>query len=105
MKRIGTIMKLKPDKLEEYTKLHNEIWDSIVKAGHEANMRNYSIFHKDGWLFSYFEYIGEDYEKDMVHKNSLEESKRWQEATGMLREFIEGDAKVIYMDEIWHCEF
>lgn len=105
MKRIGTIMRLKPDKLEEYTALHQAIWEPIVQAGRQAHMQNYTIFHRDGWLFSYFEYTGEDYQGDMARKNALEDSRLWQEATGRLREYVEGDAKVVPMDEIWHCDF
>lgn len=105
MQRIGTLMKLKPGCLEEYTRLHDEIWAEVVAAGHEAGMRNYTIFHKDGWLFSYYEYIGEDFEGDMARKAALPVSRRWQEATGRLREFVDGDSLVMTLPEIWHCDF
>ena len=29
MKRFGEVIKVKPEKFEEYKKLHNEIWPSI----------------------------------------------------------------------------
>ena len=31
MKRFGEVIKVKPEKFEEYKKLHNEIWPSIVQ--------------------------------------------------------------------------
>lgn len=105
MKRIGTLMKLKPGALEEYVKLHEQIWDEVVKAAHEANMRNYTIFHVNGYLFSYYEYIGDDFDADMAKKNALPVSAKWQEATGAFRELIEGDSKVMILDEIWHHDF
>ena len=57
MKRFGEVIKIKPEKLEEYKKLHNEIWPSIVKKQKEANMQNFTIFYRDGYLFKYFEYV------------------------------------------------
>ena len=44
MKIFGEVIKIKPEKLEEYKKLHNEIWPSIVKKQKEANMQNFTIF-------------------------------------------------------------
>lgn len=98
-------MKLKPGAAEAYIRIHDEIWDEVVKAAHEANMRNYTIFRTGDYLFSYYEYIGNDFEADMSKKNALPVSKKWQEATGAFRELIEGDSKVMYLDEIWHHDF
>ena len=65
MKRFGEVIKVKPEKFEEYKKLHNEIWPSIVQKQKEANMQNFTIFYRDGYLFKYFEYVGDNYEEDM----------------------------------------
>ena len=66
MKRFGSIVKVKPGKLEEYKHLHANVWPEVLNAITECNIRNYSIYYKDGFLFSYFEYIGSSYEADMV---------------------------------------
>ena len=50
MKRFGEVIKVKPEKFEEYKKLHNEIWPSIVQKQKEANMQNFTIFYRDGYL-------------------------------------------------------
>ena len=105
MKRIGTLMRLKPGAEEAYKKLHDEIWDEVVKAAHDANMRNYTIFLSGDLLFSYYEYIGDDFEEDMRKKNALPASIRWQEATGALRACVDDDSKVLVLDEIWHHDF
>jgi L-rhamnose mutarotase len=105
MKRIGTLMKLKPGAEEDYVKIHNEIWDEVVKAAHEANMRNYTVFRVNDYLFSYYEYIGENFDADMARKNALPVSPKWQEATGAFRELMDGDSKVMILDEIWHHDF
>jgi L-rhamnose mutarotase len=65
MQRYGMVLKVKPDKIEEYKKYHAKIWSGVEKMITECNIRNYSIYLKDDYLFSYFEYIGEDFKADM----------------------------------------
>ncbi|MBN2775954.1 MAG: L-rhamnose mutarotase, partial [Prolixibacteraceae bacterium] len=66
MKRYGQIIGLKPEAYEDYKKYHAAVWPGVLKTITECNIRNYSIFHKDGLLFAYFEYIGDDYKADMA---------------------------------------
>lgn len=77
MKRYGSVIGLSPEKTEEYKKLHSAVWPGVLKTIHECNIRNYSIYFKDGLLFSYFEYIGEDYEADMTKMAADPETQRW----------------------------
>lgn len=65
MQRYGSIIGVNADKLEEYKRLHAAVWPAVLNMIHTCNIRNYSIFYKDGLLFSYYEYIGTDYEADM----------------------------------------
>jgi L-rhamnose mutarotase len=65
MVRFGQIGKLKKDKIDEYIELHANTWPGVLKTITECNLRNYSIFIHGDLLFSYYEYIGEDYEADM----------------------------------------
>ena len=89
MKRFGEVIKIKPEKLEEYKKLHNEIWPSIVKKQKEANMQNFTIFYRDGYLFKYFEYVGDNYEEDMRKLAMDEENTRWLAFTDPCQEPVE----------------
>ncbi len=59
------VIRVKPEKLEEYKKLHANPWPGVLKTIKECHIRNYSIFYHDGYLFSYFEYTGDNYEEDM----------------------------------------
>lgn len=79
MKRYGSVIGLRPEKLEEYKKLHAAVWPSILKTINDCNVRNYSIYYKDGFLFSYYEYIGNDYETDMKRMAADPETQRWWE--------------------------
>lgn len=77
MKRYGSVIKMKSDRLDEYKKLHEAVWPNVLKMIRECNIRNYSIYYKDGYLFSYFEYIGEDYEADMVKMAEDPVAQEW----------------------------
>jgi L-rhamnose mutarotase len=45
------VIKVKPDKFQEYKQLHAQVWPDVLKMIKECNIRNYSIYHKDGYLF------------------------------------------------------
>lgn len=65
MRRFGMIIKLKPHRIEDYKKLHADVWPEVTKVISKSNIKNYSIYLKDETLFSYFEYVGNSYETDM----------------------------------------
>jgi L-rhamnose mutarotase len=64
MKRFGQRLGLRPERLDEYKRHHARLWPEIADAIHAAGIRNYSIFHHDGELFAYFEYVGPEHELD-----------------------------------------
>ena len=106
MKRIGTITKLKPGMMAEYKKIHDEIWKDVMAAAHECGTRNYTIFAEGNYLFSYFEYVGNDYEADMKKKSEMPIMKKWKEATGiMLDKVDEEHGGCIVLTELFHCDF
>ena len=55
MLRYGNVIKLKPEKLAEYKALHANVWPEVLKMIRDCNIRNYSIYYRDGILFSFFE--------------------------------------------------
>lgn len=89
MTRYGRVIKVKPEKLEEYRALHDNIWPGIVEKLHKAGIENFTIFYRDGYLFNYFEYIGKDYESDMKELAEDEENIRWLMHTDPCQEPID----------------
>ena len=77
MQRYGTVIKLKPEKYEEYRKLHAAAWPEVLAIIKDCNIRNYSIYHKDGYLFSYFEYVGADFDADMAKMAADPITQKW----------------------------
>jgi L-rhamnose mutarotase len=62
VKRFGQVIGLERTRLAEYQRYHAKIWPEIEQAIREAGIRNYSIFHHDGQLFGYYEYVGPEHE-------------------------------------------
>ena len=107
MQRHGQIIGLKPDKLDEYREYHSDAWPGVLEKIRECNIRNYSIFHKDGYLFAYFEYIGDDYESDMKALNADERCQKWEEVCRACHEPLETRAEGewwAHMEEVFHCD-
>lgn len=70
MKRYGSVIVLRPEKLEEYKRLHQAVWPAVLGKIKASHMQNYSIFLRqlpdaNHYLFSYFEYTGDDFDGDM----------------------------------------
>ena len=71
IKRVGSVIGIKKDKIPEYKELHRNTWPGVLKMINKANIRNYSIYLAEVeqdkyYLFSYFEYVGDDFETDMA---------------------------------------
>lgn len=86
MKRYGSVIRVKDKKLEEYKKLHANAWQDVIKKIQEVNITNYSIYYKDGYLFSYFEYVGDNYEKDMQKMAEDKTTQEWWKLTDPCQE-------------------
>jgi L-rhamnose mutarotase len=107
MKRYGQVIRVKPEGFDEYVRLHAAVWPEVLAMIQACNIRNYSIYHKDGWLFSYFEYIGEDFEADMARMAGDPITQEWWRHTAPLQEGLpnrkEGEWWAT-MDEVFHAD-
>ena len=79
MKRVGMVIGIDPNRINEYKKLHKNVWGDILQSLSDANISNYSIFLKEpeNLLFSYFEYMGSDLKKDMAIMADMKITKKW----------------------------
>jgi L-rhamnose mutarotase len=107
MKRCGSVIKLKPEKLVEYKALHANVWPDVLKMIRECNIRNYSIFYKDGYLFSYFEYHGKDFRADMEKMAADPTTQDWWKLTDPCQEPLEtrkAGEQWASMEEFFHSD-
>lgn len=66
MTRYASVIGIKPENRAEYERLHADVWPDILAKIYECNIRNYSIYRYGELLFSYFEYVGNDFDADMA---------------------------------------
>ena len=105
MKRYGQVIKVKPDKIDEYKKLHAAVWPEVKKMIADCNIRNYSIYLKDGFLFSYYEYVGNDYDMDMKKMAADPITQKWWEVCEPCQDPIENRETCEWwanMEEVFH---
>jgi L-rhamnose mutarotase len=81
MRRCGSVIRLLPEREEEYRRLHAAVWPDVLRRIRDSNIRNYSIFLRDGWLFGYYEYVGVDYEADMAAMAADPVMREWWQLT------------------------
>ena len=82
MTRYGSVIQLRPGKAAEYRQLHAAVWPDVAARIRECGIRNYSIYLRrlaDGneYLFSYFEYRGEDFAGDMAKMAADPTTQKW----------------------------
>jgi L-rhamnose mutarotase len=107
MKRYGMVIQVKPDRFEEYKALHAAVWPDVLNMIRQCNIRNYSIYHKDDYLFSYFEYIGDDFDADMAKMAADETTQKWWAVCKPCQEPLATRADGEWwadMDEVFHCD-
>jgi L-rhamnose mutarotase len=105
MKRYGSVIKVKPEKLEAYKELHANVWPGVLQKIKDCHISNYSIYYKDGYLFSYFEYTGNDYEADMAQMADDPETQRWWDVCKPCQEPLETRSEGEWwanMEEVFH---
>ena len=105
MKRYGQIIKVKEEYLEKYKALHANPWPEVNEMIRSCNIRNYSIYLWNGYLFSYYEYIGDDYEGDMLKMATDQKTQEWWAETNPCQEPVEQTAAGGWwtvMEEVYH---
>jgi len=93
VKRVGMVVKIKKEMLEEYKKLHDDNNPGVRQLLANYNMRNFSIFlvqlaDGDWYEFGYYEYWGDDLEADMAKLEAETKNKKWIELCDPMQEGI-----------------
>jgi L-rhamnose mutarotase len=104
MERVCFLLRVRPDRLEEYRARHEAVWEDMLQALRETGWRNYSLFVRDdGLLVGYLE--TDDFEAAQRGMEERDVNARWQ---AEMAEFFElpGDARpdtgFQRLDEVFH---
>jgi L-rhamnose mutarotase len=105
MQRIGFLLKVKQDMLEEYKKRHKEVWPDMLEALSRTGWHNYSLFlAEDGLLFGYFE-TPVSLEEAVKGMNNEEVNARWQTQMAPFFENIGGkhaDEGLLQLEQVFY---
>ncbi len=112
MQRYGSVLGLRADKVERYKELHAAVWPEVLKMIKSCHIGNYSIYLRklpDGkhYLFSYFEYTGDDFAADCAKMAADPVTQQWWAECIPCQEPLPDRAAGEWwaaMDEVFHCD-
>jgi L-rhamnose mutarotase len=109
VKRMSHMIKLKAEVIPEYKRIHAAVWPEILKAIHDANIRNYSIFLKEpeNWLIAYWEYVGTDFAADSAKIKLAPRMQEWWDITDPMQIPFETRKEGEWwasMEEVFHTD-
>ena len=105
--RKGSVIMVKPEKLEFYKELHANPWEGVDGMLKECNIQNYSIYYRDGFLFSYLEYTGDNWAEDMKKMAGDSTTQAWWKLTDPCQEPISSAKEGEWwaeMEEVYHLD-
>ena len=110
-KRFGMVTGIKPEKISYYKELHSNAWEGVLKKIKECNIENYSIYlqkiEDKYYLFSYYEYVGNNYEEDMKRIAADTITQRWWQETDPCQIPLQDAAQNqiwTTMEEVFHTD-
>lgn len=107
-KRVGQVIRLKGENLEEYKKLHADSTPGVRDLLNKYHLHNFNIFlHKiDGeWYeFAYFEYTGNNYQEDMKKLAQEPRNIEWLKKCDPMQKPLEGSEGWTQMERIYFNE-
>jgi L-rhamnose mutarotase len=79
MERMGFAIRVKPEFMAEYKRVHADVWPEVLDRIRACNIRNYSIFlhEPDHLMFAYYEYHGSDHDADMALMAEHARTQEW----------------------------
>ena len=107
MIRFGQIIGIRPEQFERYKSYHAAVWPVVMATIKDCNIQNYSIFQKNGFLFAYFEYTGDDFKADMLKMSNNKKKQEWWEIVKPMQQPVANSLKNEWwsnMEEIFHLD-
>lgn len=106
MERVCFLLKVKPDRVQEYRARHAAVWPEMREALRRTGWHNYSIFvTDDGLVIGYVE--TEDIDAALKGMAETEVNARWQADVAELFEGLAGrhaDESFVRVPEAFHLD-
>lgn len=109
MKRMGWVVRVKPEMITEYKRLHADVWPAVLAKIADCNIRNYTIYLREpeNLLFAHFEYHGEDFAADNARMAADPQTQLWWTHTDPCQQPMESAApgeQWSPLKEVFHCD-
>ncbi len=105
MKRVGFLLKVREDKLDEYKEHHRNVWPEMLDALRKHGWGNYSLFmREDGLMFGYVE-VSDTFQAALDGMADEDVNTRWQEFMSPYFESSDGgrpDESMVELEEVFH---
>jgi L-rhamnose mutarotase len=105
--RMAAVVHLRPEHEIEYRRLHANVWSGVLATLRRVGVRNYSIFLRDGLLFSYLEYTGDDWTAAQAEIAADSETQRWWQLTDPMQQPLKTAAEGEWWapaEEVFHLD-
>jgi L-rhamnose mutarotase len=105
--RVASIIRVRSEKEAVYRELHAAVWPGVLDTLRANGVTNYSIFLRDGLLFSYLEYAGDDYEASMARIGEDPVTREWWQHTDPCQQAVESAQPGEWwapLEEVFHLE-
>ena len=95
MKRMGQVIGIRPEKIDEYKRLHADAWPGVLQKITECNIHNYVIYLREpeNLLFASFEYHGDDWDADAAKMAADPTTQEWWSVCMPCQEPLESRAE------------
>lgn len=107
MKRYGNVIGLRPEAEVAYRKYHDAVWPEVLATIAACHIRNYTIFLRQGVLFAYFEYTGDDFAADMAKMAADPKTQEWWAIMNPMQEPFDDRKQGDWwttMEEVFHTD-
>ena len=101
-KRSAFVLRVRPDRIDEYVEAHRNVWPEMLAALREAGIGNYTIFRHGNEVFGYLE--SDDLAAAAAYLEAQEVNARWQDAMADLLEERVPDAGPPALEEIFRLD-
>jgi L-rhamnose mutarotase len=101
-KRSAFVLRVRPEKIDEYIEAHRNVWPEMLAALRDAGIRNYTIFRNGSEVFGYFE--SDNVEAAAAYLDAQEVNARWQDTMAELLDGRVPDAGPPALEEIFRLD-
>ena len=107
MQRVGFLLKVKEDRIEEYREHHRNVSRDMLDALRRHGWRNYSLFMRpDGMMFGYVE-VPESFQLALDGMAGEDANSRWQTLMEPFFDAPDGgrpDENMVQLVEVFHLD-